>query len=86
MTMKKLMAASVLAGALTVGTGAATQAATSHAAPAQTTTDNKDDGDKTGLWGLAGLLGLAGLAGLKRRDRYENNYERTSGARTSTRT
>jgi len=82
--MKKLIAAPILAGALVVGTGAATHAEPARQAPAQASTDNNDDSDKTGLWGLLGLLGLAGLAGLKRRD-HRDEYSpanRTTTSRT----
>jgi len=74
-TVRKLLAGTFVATALTFGAG--------HQAFAQsTTTDNvdevqntaqnaaeSDDSGKWGLLGLAGLIGLAGLAGLKRRDR-----------------
>jgi hypothetical protein len=36
--------------------------------PSVAQSQQKDDGDNTGLWGLAGLLDLLGLLGLKRRN------------------
>jgi MYXO-CTERM domain-containing protein len=86
MTLKrKLLVAPALAGILTVGGAAVAEAAPSGQAPAQSTTESNDDGDKTGLWGLLGLAGLAGLAGLKRRDR-DAGYDRTGRASNSART
>lgn len=69
--MRKTIATSAVAVALTFGGAGIAQAATPEetATLAQSTTQTEDqDSDKTGLWGLLGLLGLGGLLGLKRRN------------------
>ena len=72
--MRKAIAATCIAGALTLGTGSASFANVraqngQENGQAQTdNTSNNNDNSDSGKLGLIGLLGLAGLAGLRRRD------------------
>jgi MYXO-CTERM domain-containing protein len=76
--MKKLLAATLLTSALTLG-----PASVAHAQTDDTSTQNEDDDSgKLGLIGLAGLLGLAGLARRDRTDR--DRYDDRSRAGTGT--
>ena len=75
--MKKSFTTLALSAAFIFGPASAALASVDTTPPSDTTVDNSDDGDNTGLWGLLGLLGLAGLAGLKRRTVEQPRYERT---------
>lgn len=73
--MRKTIAVISATGALLFGGAGIANAAVDNAPVPSTTTTLADNtsnnqeqhSDKTGLWGLLGLAGLFGLAGLKRR-------------------
>ena len=76
--MKKTLTTLALSAAFILGPTSAALATVDTTPSDDTTVEQTDDGDNTGLWGLLGLLGLAGLAGLKRRNVVdEPRYERT---------
>jgi MYXO-CTERM domain-containing protein len=77
--VRKLIAGTVLTGAMALAP--ATAAFAQDTPQAQDEGSSDDDNGEVGLIGLAGLLGLAGLAGLKRRDR-RPDYGRTTGTTT----
>ncbi len=79
--MRKILASTVLATALTFGAVHPAFAQTTTTEPVSTVkTDDDSDSGKWGLLGLVGLLGLAGLAGLKRRDRDDVAVRGETGA------
>lgn len=75
--MRRTLAVMAAAGALALGPAVAATAddevgvnpAAVAQGSAQTTNEDDQESDKTGLWGLLGLLGLAGLAKRKTDDR-----------------
>jgi len=79
--MRKILASTVLATALSFGAVHPAFAQTTTTEPVATVqTDDDSNSGKWGLLGLLGLLGLGGLAGLKRRDRDDVAVRRDTGA------